>query len=128
MAAKQLAAESKLSVNVIAISNMRLGEGITVAGLLCGQDVIDQLQARESELGEVLLLPRLMFDHPDGVSLDDVRPQTIADTLKRPVALVDQLGDVLDVLNGRGALVFEPDSTLIRPIMRDGGWAVEKYL
>jgi putative radical SAM enzyme (TIGR03279 family) len=128
IAADQLATEANLSVTVIPITNTRLGEGITVAGLLCGQDVIDQLQARASELGDVVLLPRLMFDHPDGVSLDDVRPQTIADTLKRPIALVDQMGDVLDVLNGRGALVFEPDSGLIRPIMRDGGWAVEKYL
>ena len=127
-AAAELAAAANLQVDVIPIRNTRLGEGITVAGLLCGQDVIDQLLPRAAELGDVLLLPRLMFDHPDGVSLDDVRPQTIADTLKRPIALVDQMGDVIDVLNGRGALVFEPDSALIRPIMRDGGWAVEKYL
>ncbi|MHB8748902.1 MAG: DUF512 domain-containing protein [Aggregatilineales bacterium] len=127
-AADQLASASGLTVNVIPITNTRLGEGITVAGLLCGGDVIEQLRARESELGDVLILPRLMFDHPDGISLDDTPPQAIADMLKHPVALADQMGDVLDVLNGRGALIFEPESDLIRPVMHEGGWAVEKYL
>jgi NifB/MoaA-like Fe-S oxidoreductase len=126
--ADQLATASGLTVNVIPVTNTRLGEGITVAGLLCGSDVIEQLRARESELGEVLILPRLMFDHPDGISLDDMPPQAIADALRRPVALADQMGDVLDILNGHGALVFEPDSDLIRPVMHEGGWAVEKYL
>ena len=128
-AATEFATLSGLTVNVISITNTRLGAGITVAGLLCGQDVIDQLQARASELGDVLALPRLMFDHPDGVSLDDVKPQTIADTLHRPIALVDQMGDVVDALTGRGALVFEPgQGDLLHPTVRDGGWAVEKYL
>lgn len=127
-AADQLASASGLRVNVIAITNTRLGEGITVAGLLCGADVIEQLRSRESELGEVLILPRLMFDHPDGISLDDTPPQAIADALKRPVALADLMGDVVDVLNGRGALVFEPGANLIRPVMHENGWAVEKYL
>jgi len=120
---------TNLKINVIPITNKRLGEGITVAGLLCGQDVIDQLQARDSELGNLIALPRLMFDHPDGVSLDDIKPQTIADTLNRPIALVDQMGDVIDAINGRGALVFEPGhGDLLHPTVREGGWAVEKYL
>ncbi|MHB8629140.1 MAG: hypothetical protein ACYDBJ_24960 [Aggregatilineales bacterium] len=33
-----------------------------------------------------------------------------------------------NVLNGHGALIFEPESELIRPIMHAGGWAVERYL
>ncbi len=128
IAAAELAAAANLAIEVIPIVNTRLGEGITVAGLLCGADVIDQLSPRLSELGELIALPRLMFDHPEGVSLDDTTPQAIADVLGRPIALVDQMGDVIDALNGKGTLIFEPGSALIRPIVREGGWAVEKYL
>lgn len=124
--AAELAAQTGLSIDVIPITNRRLGEGITVAGLLMGEDVLDQL--RERDLGDVVILPRIMFDHPDGISLDDRSPKELAVALNRPVALADQMGDVLDVLNGRGALVFESDTELIRPVMKAGGWAVEKYL
>lgn len=124
--AAEFSEQSGLNIEVIPVKNTRLGEGITVAGLLMAEDVIEQLQSRN--LGDVVILPRIMFDHPDGVSLDDKSPKSVAEALNRPIALVDQMGDVVDVLNGRGALIFEPHSELIRPIMRDGGWAVEKYL
>lgn len=124
--ADQLSRDTGLQVHVSAIRNTRLGEGITVAGLLMAEDVVEQL--KDQAVGAVVCLPRIMFDHPNGVSLDDRSPGWVAETLGRPVALVDQMGDVIDVLNGRGALVFEPDRTLIRPIMKEGGWAVEKYL
>lgn len=129
-AAAELSIQSGLEIQAVAVTNTKLGEGITVAGLLMAEDVIAQLQARAATqpLGDVVILPRIMFDHPNGVSLDDVSPKTVAEALDRPLALVDQMGDVIDVLNGRGALVIEPHSDLIRPIMRDGGWAVEKYL
>ncbi len=41
-----------------------------------------------------------MFDHPDGISLDDVAPDEIARALGRPVALADDMSDVLDALVG----------------------------
>jgi putative radical SAM enzyme (TIGR03279 family) len=114
---------------VVPITNTRLGETITVAGLLMGDDVITQLSGRE--LGEVVVLPRVMFDHPNGVSLDDVSPLDIAKALGKQVALVDLMGDVVDVLHGQAALLFDPvQGALISPdaIQRSGGWAVEKYL
>jgi putative radical SAM enzyme (TIGR03279 family) len=124
--AAEFSQQSGLQIEVIPVKNTKLGEGITVAGLLMAEDVIEQLQSQT--LQDVVILPRIMFDHPNGVSLDDVSPKAVADRLNRPIALVDQMGDVVDVLNGRGALVFEPHSELIRPVMREGGWAVEKYL
>lgn len=127
--ADAFAARSGAAVDVIAIINHRLGDTITVAGLLMAEDVIEQL--RERELGDVVVLPRVMFDHPDGVSLDDRSPLDVARALGRPVALADLMGDLVDIVYGKPALYFDPSGEkLINPddITRDGGWAVEKYL
>jgi hypothetical protein len=76
------------------------------------------------------VLPRIMFDHPEGVSLDDHSPRQIAQALNCPVALADQMGDVIDAIQGKNSLIFSPG---LMPdeapaIVRGGGWAVEKYL
>jgi putative radical SAM enzyme (TIGR03279 family) len=129
-AAQELSAATGLQAGVKAIANTRLGEGITVAGLLMGGDVIAQLR-EAGDLGNLIILPRIMFDHPDGISLDDHSPHDIAQALDRPVALADLMGDVIDAVQGRNALTFEPgllNPDLPEPIVRDGGWAVEKYL
>ncbi len=119
-----------MMLDVVSIANEHLGETITVAGLLSGADVIRQLRAREPEkTGQLLILPRLMFDHPDSIALDDVSPLDIAHALNRPVALVDWMGDVVDALAGRNKLMFNPEADLLTvPVVREGGWAVEKYL
>lgn len=119
-----------MMLDVVSIANEHLGETITVAGLLSGADVIRQLRAGEPEkTGQLLILPRLMFDHPDSIALDDVSPLDIAHALNRPVALVDWMGDVVDALAGRNKLVFNPEADLLTvPVVREGGWAVEKYL
>ncbi|MCL5998817.1 MAG: DUF512 domain-containing protein, partial [Chloroflexi bacterium] len=141
--AREFTRRTGVPLDVVAIRNERLGETITVAGLLMGQDVINQLASYESQSqsqsqsqskiqnpkSQIVILPRVMFDHPDGVSLDDTSPITIARALGKPVALADWMGDVIDALLGQNRLVFDPaiqDSTI--PIAREGGWAVEKYL
>jgi NifB/MoaA-like Fe-S oxidoreductase len=92
-----------------------------------GQDVIDQLKG--TDLGEFVILPRVMFDHPQGVSLDDLSPLQVAQGLERPVYLADAMGDVLDALTGANTLRFDPvHGTIPLEVMRAGGWAVEKYL
>lgn len=128
--AQDFSEATDVPAEVVPITNTRLGDKITVAGLLMGGDVIEQLQAHD--LGEVVVLPRLMFDHPDGISLDDVSPLQIAQALDRPVALADMMGDVVDILHGKAALLFDPQrGALISPdaIQKaNDGWAVEKYL
>ena len=114
-------------LQIVPILNERLGHTITVAGLLMGEDVMAQLSGRD--LGAFVALPRVMFDHPDGISLDDVSPMTIARRLDRPVILVDSLGDVLDAFTGQARLRFDPAAPERAPQpMRDGGWSIEKYL
>jgi len=107
--------------------NERLGHTITVAGLLMGGDVIAQLKGRD--LGEFVVLPRVMFDHPQGISLDDVSPLQAARALDRTIFLADAMGDVLDAWTGANALRIDPAQAAIPlEVMKAGGWAVEKYL
>jgi putative radical SAM enzyme (TIGR03279 family) len=126
-AAAEFDAIAGTALTVVPVLNDRLGHGITVAGLLMGADVIAQL--RERALGAFVVLPRVMFDHPDGISLDDVPPLEIARALGRPVVLADCLGDVLDAFTGRNRLTFDPAAPERAPQpMKAGGWSVEKYL
>jgi NifB/MoaA-like Fe-S oxidoreductase len=112
---------------VVGVLNERLGHEITVAGLLMGADVIQQLKQRE--LGEFVVLPRVMFDHPQGISLDDVSPGQISRDLGRPLFLADAMGDVLDAFTGANTLRFDPtNETIPLEVMKAGGWSVEKYL
>lgn len=114
-------------LTVIGVANERLGHTITVAGLLMAQDVIDQL--RGQTLGEFVVLPRVMFDHPQGISLDDLSPLQVAQALGVPIFLADAMGDVLDAFTGANPLRVAPTDAAIPPeVMRAGGWAVEKYL
>nr|MBN1229795.1 DUF512 domain-containing protein [Anaerolineae bacterium] len=94
------------SCEAIPVTNTMLGETITVAGLLMGRDVIDQLAGRS--LGDVVVLPRVMFDHPDGISLDDLSPGDVAAALNRPVILADLMGDLVDLVNGKPSALFTP--------------------
>jgi putative radical SAM enzyme (TIGR03279 family) len=131
-AAREFSANTHIPLDVLAVHNDKLGHTITIAGLLMGNDVIAQVQAHlqaRPSLPELIVLPRIMFDHPDGIALDDVSPLTIVHALQRPVALADWMGDVVDALKGENKLFFDPAQTsLAVPVVREGGWAVEKYL
>ena len=96
------------SIRVITAVNERLGGTITAAGLLMAEDLLDQLQ-QQPHLGDVVILPRIMFDHPDLISLDDLTPQAVANQLQRPVALADLMGDVWDAVLGQSAVLFQPE-------------------
>jgi NifB/MoaA-like Fe-S oxidoreductase len=105
-AANEFAELTKVSVSVLPVANAVLGSSITVAGLLMAADVISELKS--TELGDLVVLPRLMFDHPDLISLDDISPQEIANLIHRPVVLADQMGDVWDGLMGNSEVIFYP--------------------
>ena len=72
---EQLAADMRkvegLEVQVLPVVNQFFGAEVTVAGLLCGQDVLAALEANEN-LGDLLLLPRVMLDNEGVRFLDDV--------------------------------------------------------
>ncbi len=94
--------------------NHRLGETITVSGLLMGNDVLGQLET--AVLGNLVVLPRVMFDHPDTIALDDITPQDIANRLNCPIALADTMGDVWDALTGASEVMYHPGISPDGPI------------
>ncbi len=96
-----------VSTTVIPITNYALGDTITVAGLLMAKDVIAQL--KEAACGDLIILPHVMFDHPDRITLDDISPQQVADELNSPIALADTMGDVWDALIGANTLLYQPE-------------------
>lgn len=106
--ARLFSQHANIDISVEAINNNRLGSTITVAGLLMAEDIITQLA--HSKIGDLVILPRVTFDHPDLISLDDISPQTVANRLGSPVALADTMGDVWDVLIGESKLIFYPSA------------------
>ena len=69
--ASDLRAIPDLEVQVVPIINQFFGPEVTVAGLLCAQDVLKTLNEQES-LGDLVLLPRVMLDNEGKRFLDDV--------------------------------------------------------
>ena len=84
---------------VYPIVNRFFGETITVAGLVTGRDLIEQL--RDKELGSRLLIPASMLRAGENVFLDDVSTDDVERELGVPVTAVPQDGyALLDAMLG----------------------------
>lgn len=79
-----------LTVCVYQIENRFFGERITVAGLITGGDLLEQLRGKE--LGEALLLPCNMLRSGERVFLDDVTVEDVEKALQIPVHIVKSSG------------------------------------
>ncbi|MBQ4543763.1 MAG: DUF512 domain-containing protein, partial [Clostridia bacterium] len=84
-------------VEVIAINNDFFGNTITVAGLLTGKDIVEQL--KEKDLGEVLILPEVLLNY-DRVLLDDYSISDIEKALDIKVITVPNDGAKLKEIIG----------------------------
>ncbi len=79
-----------LKCNVYEIKNEFFGENITVAGLITGNDIINQLKGKE--LGEKLLIPSVMLRHENDMFLDNVTVEELENTLNINVVPVNNDG------------------------------------
>ncbi len=70
---------SGLEINVYEVVNNFFGESITVAGLLTGGDIAEQLQGKE--LGEVLYFPENALRADGDLFLDDMSPEDLGKKL-----------------------------------------------
>ena len=85
--------------NVYPIVNHFFGETITVAGLVTGGDLIDQLMGQD--LGEELIIPKVMLKADEDIFLDDVTLDEVRKALDIKITPIANDGyDYLDALLG----------------------------
>jgi len=75
-----------LRCNVVVVENRFFGSLVTATGLITGEDLVAAL--REQELGDYLVLPRVMVNQ-DLFFLDDWHLDDVAKRLNVPIRLVD---------------------------------------
>jgi putative radical SAM enzyme (TIGR03279 family) len=86
-------------IDVKAVRNEFFGENVTVAGLLTGRDIINQLKGRP--LGNVLLLPASCLRHGGEVLLDNITVPDIAKELGvRVLPMNTNGGDFAQAIKG----------------------------
>lgn len=82
---------SHVDVQVITVKNKFFGGKITVAGLLTGQDLVNQLKGKD--LGEELLLTTNMLKSDEPVFLDDMTVEQLQTALQIKVSIVESSGN-----------------------------------
>jgi NifB/MoaA-like Fe-S oxidoreductase len=85
-----------VAIEVVPVENHFFGPTVTVSGLLTGRDVIEVLRSRD--LGNVVFLPRAMFDASGELTLDDMNPAEIGERLGVRVEVAGMMGEVIDFL------------------------------
>ncbi len=88
------------SIDVRAIRNDFFGEKITVAGLITGKDIINQLKG--TDYAKTLVIPQCMLRAGEAVFLDDVTVEDLCKTLQVNVKVLKSSGyDLLNAFIGR---------------------------
>ena len=80
-----------VEVQVITVKNEFFGGKITVAGLITGQDLVNQLRGKD--LGEELLLTTNMLKSDEPVFLDDMTVEQLQTALQIKVSIVESSGN-----------------------------------
>ncbi len=105
----------RAEVQVLPIVNKFFGELVTVAGLLCGQDVLDALQ-ENGNLGDLVLLPRVMLDNEGTRFLDDMTVEEFKAQVPTRVEFVRNAQETIDAIRAlaRPDLAVLGSSTPVR--------------
>lgn len=90
-----------MRMDVKAIVNDFFGHGITITGLITGQDLVKQLQ--ETELGQHILLPSSLLRSGEEVLLDDMTLDQVRKSLQGEVHIVQSSGsDIIESIISKG--------------------------
>ncbi|NMM65622.1 DUF512 domain-containing protein [Clostridium sp. P21] len=98
-------ANNKINIQVKKIINNFFGHTITVAGLVTGGDIIQQL--KDVELGDYVIIPNVMLrkgyelaPNDEKVFLDDITVEELSKGLNRKVIVCDFTGeDLVQIIN-----------------------------
>ncbi|MBQ8575066.1 MAG: DUF512 domain-containing protein [Clostridia bacterium] len=82
-----------LHINVVKIENKLFGDTITVAGLLCGNDIANALEGKD--LFDEVLIPAVSLRREGDLFLDDMSVEELSERLKAKVTPVESDGYVL---------------------------------
>lgn len=85
-----------LSASLKVIENNYFGPEVTVAGLITGKDLLEQISPGEA--GDMLILPSVMFKSDEAVMLDGLTLEELSERLKTTVAVVKGPKQLVDVL------------------------------
>ncbi len=86
-----------VEVQVLPIINKFFGPEVTVAGLLCGQDVLETLEGMD-QLGDLILLPRVMLDNEGKRFLDDMSVDEFKAKIATRVEFVRNAQETIDAI------------------------------
>ncbi len=91
-----------LTLRVRAVENRFFGETVTVAGLLCGQDII---AAAKEEKPKILVLPAVSLRHERDKFLDDYTLDQVREEIGCPLFLAENgtalIDTIEEIINGR---------------------------
>lgn len=79
-----------INLHLYTIENDFFGKNITVAGLITGNDIINQL--KDKNLGKALLLPDVLLRHGEDILLDDIKVEDIERALQTSICIVQSDG------------------------------------
>ncbi|HEU5230811.1 MAG TPA: DUF512 domain-containing protein [Ktedonobacteraceae bacterium] len=99
--AEDLRKIGQLEVQVLPVINKFFGAEVTVAGLLCGQDVLAALE-ENGNLGDLVLLPRVMLDNEGTRFLDDVTVDEFKNRLATRAEFVRNAQETIDAIRFLG--------------------------
>jgi putative radical SAM enzyme (TIGR03279 family) len=102
-----------LEVEVLPIVNRFFGAEVTVAGLLCGQDVLTTLR-EHGNLGDLVLLPRVMLDNEGQRFLDDVTVDEFMAQAPARVAFVRNAQETVEAIRSLAGLA--PNERARQPV------------
>ena len=85
-----------LQVELFKVENKLLGEEITVAGLLCGNDIINTVLENNSK-SDILLIPDTCLNF-NGLFLDDLSVDDLEKKLKRDVIKLDSFSELFNII------------------------------
>jgi len=96
---------NKININVKKIVNTFFGETITVAGLLTGNDIINQM--KDEKLGDYIIIPSNMLkkgyelgNYEEQIFLDNITVSDLEKSLGRKVLICDYSGeDLIHIIN-----------------------------
>ena len=89
-----------LECKVYAIKNNYFGENITVAGLITGVDLVEQLKGKD--LGDYLVIPSVMLKQDSNIFLDDYTVPQVEKELNIKIKVINNNGnELLDILTDK---------------------------